>query len=79
MEYAVFMTYHPKPNHSSHCRHSSRIDHIFSLYMFLLGPTTKQKEKGNPEFKGFLPHLQHMLQSGLQLESTVGEMLITSS
>lgn len=47
--------------------------------MFLLGPTTKQKEKGNPEFKGFLPHLQHMLQSGLQLESTVGEMLITSS
>lgn len=78
VEYAVFMAYHPKSNHSSHCHHSFHIDHIFSLYMFLPGPATKQKQRGNPEFKGFAPHQRHMLQSGSQQKSTVAEMLITN-
>lgn len=45
VEYCVFMAYHPKPNHSSHCHHSFHIDHIFSPYMFLPGPATKQNER----------------------------------
>lgn len=49
----LFMTYHPKSNHSSHCHHSSHIGHIFSLYMFLPGPTTKE---GTKSLKAF-PHI----------------------
>lgn len=53
VEYAIFMTYHPKSNHSSHCHHSSHIDHIFSLYMFLPGPATKEEAQSLKAF----PHI----------------------
>lgn len=75
-KYSVLMAYHPKSNHSSHCHHSSHTDHIFSLCMFLPHPATKQEQRANPEFKGFSPHQQYMLQSDSQLKNTVAETLI---